>query len=437
VPDRPQVFEVGIWGPEATLGVQVPSTKRLLCTEFLPSPVIPRVPYRPQGFVAPTTVVSQKENVTAPLTGAQCYGDLAYLYASLLKTESISTPSGATNARRFTYSPSAVAPDTFRSYTLEKGTLAGGAERITGCVVESLTQRWTKTDANLTGNIMGQVSQQQITPTLSPTDIPARPINPNDTDVYIGSASTGNNVQTMTLSVTGGAATGGTFTITVDGQTTAPIAFNAPATGGSSVTTALNLLSKVGNNVTVSGGPGPSTPYVFTFSGILAGLNVTLLKGDATLLTGPGAPYANPAVVNTTPGAMTKLLRCDSIEFAVPTRYAFPFTLNVADPSYSYVVQIGMEPTCTIVLEHDSVSAGFMTQLRAGTVYYATILSRGPFIEALIPHSLQLRFPFFFTDAPRSDVNGVAGATWRLNVCYDPTFAGFLTAVVDNTLLAL
>lgn len=434
MPERPQVFEVGVWGPEATLGTQVPSTKRLLCTEFLPSPVIPRVPYRPQGFAVPTSVVNQKENATAPLSGVQCYGDLAYLYASLLKTEAITTPSGATNARRFTYSPSAVAPDTFRSYTLEKGTLAGGAERITGCVVESLTQRWTKTDANLSGNIMGQVVQQQITPTVGITDIPARPINPNDTDIYIGSASTGNNVQTMTLSVVGGAPTGGTFAIIADGQTTAPIAFNANA---AAVQTALNLLSKIGNNVTVTGGPGPSTPYVFTFSGILAGLNITLLKGDATLLTGPGAPYANPGVVNTTPGGMTKLLRVDSCEFAVPTRYGFPFTLNVADPSYSYVVQLGMEPTCTVVLEHDSVSAGFMTQLRAGTVYYATILSRGPFIEALIPHSLQLRFPFFFTDAPRSDVGGVAAATWKLNVCYDSTFGGFLTAIVDNTLLAL
>src|ERR1700742_4508233 len=48
-------------------------------------------------------------------------------------------------------------------------------------------------------------------------------------------------------------ATGGTFTLTFDGQTTAPLPFNATA---AQVDTALEALSNVGaNNIQTSGGP--------------------------------------------------------------------------------------------------------------------------------------------------------------------------------------
>lgn len=108
-------------------------------------------------------------------------------------------------------------------------------------------------------------------------------------------AATGgtNEVQTVTIT---GAPTGGTFTLTYSGQTTAAINWNAPATGAGSVQTALQALSNIGaGNVTVTGGPGPATPYVVTFTGTLKDTNVVQMTATGSFTGG-----TSPAVGVTT-----------------------------------------------------------------------------------------------------------------------------------------
>jgi hypothetical protein len=104
-----------------------------------------------------------------------------------------------------------------------------------------------------------------------------------------------NEVQTVTIS---GTPTGGTFTLTLDGETTGAIAYNATAT---TVKTALEALSNVTpGDVVVTGGPGPGTPYVVTFSGgTWAGKDVPALTAAASL-TGGSSPAV--AVATSTGG---------------------------------------------------------------------------------------------------------------------------------------
>lgn len=91
-----------------------------------------------------------------------------------------------------------------------------------------------------------------------------------------------------------GTPTGGTYTLTFDGQTTAGIAWNAIA---SAVVTALNVLSNITpGDVTATGGPHPGTPVVVMFAGQYAGTNVPQMTGSAASLTGG----TTPAVVVTT-----------------------------------------------------------------------------------------------------------------------------------------
>lgn len=106
-----------------------------------------------------------------------------------------------------------------------------------------------------------------------------------------GLAADVNEVQTVTIS---GAPTGGTFTLTFEGQTTSPLAFNATA---ADVQAALEALSTIGTgNVTVSG----AGPYVVTFVGTLAAQNVALMTA-AHAFTGGTAPAI--AVAETTAGS--------------------------------------------------------------------------------------------------------------------------------------
>jgi hypothetical protein len=95
-----------------------------------------------------------------------------------------------------------------------------------------------------------------------------------------------NEVQTITIN-----ATAGTYTLSLGGATTAPLAYNATS---EQVQTALRGLSSVGgNNVSVSG----TAPYTVTFNNTLQGTNTPQLAADDSLLTG------SLAVTTTTQGS--------------------------------------------------------------------------------------------------------------------------------------
>src|SRR5262249_40815499 len=91
---------------------------------------------------------------------------------------------------------------------------------------------------------------------------------------YQQGGPTANEVQEVELND----ATGGTFTLTFDGQTTAALDWDASS---SEVESALEALSNI-DAVSVSGSAGG--PFSVTFEGSLAGTNVPLLVADATSL---------------------------------------------------------------------------------------------------------------------------------------------------------
>jgi len=117
------------------------------------------------------------------------------------------------------------------------------------------------------------------------------------TSLRAGSGGT-DEVQTTTIT---GTPTGGTFTKTFRGYTTAPIAYNATA---DVVETALELLPSIGvGNVRVTGGPGPGTAYVTTFVNALGHANQPQMTASGTGLTGGTTPAVT--VTTTTPGSAT------------------------------------------------------------------------------------------------------------------------------------
>lgn len=427
MPERASVLNQSRLGVES-LGAQgtlVIPTKRLLATAFEPTPNVPTHPFRALGSLSPTTATQEKEWSSGNITGDLSYTDLTYLYASIFKSVSPSTPAGATLTRRWSFVPNQFSPDTYQTYSVDRGSSAG-AERWQYCLVNSLTHRWTRTEAIQTGTFMGQQLQEQTTLSGSPVDITPLPIDPKSVTLYVGGSFSTNNVQTITI---GGVPTGGTFTLSLDAQTTAPLAFNAT---GAAVQTALQLLPNINSSATVTGSAGG--PYTVTFVDRLAGTNQSLMTGNITLLTG-GTPTFT--AVNTTPGSMTKLLRASSFELVMPERFGFGFTLNQGDPSFSYYVNKGIEPTSQLVLEHDSTSAAFMATLRNRTLNYLCMVAWGLPIETNFANCLRIFFPFRFIQSVRGDVDDIYASTYTLNTMYDPIFSGFLQADLDNAISAL
>lgn len=102
-------------------------------------------------------------------------------------------------------------------------------------------------------------------------------------------------VQTVTIT---GTPTGGTFTLTFRGVTSAGIAYNASA---AVVRAALEAMSTIGvGNVNVGGGPGPGTPWTVTFINTLGRQNVPQMTASAAGLTGGTSPAV--AVTTSTAG---------------------------------------------------------------------------------------------------------------------------------------
>jgi hypothetical protein len=102
----------------------------------------------------------------------------------------------------------------------------------------------------------------------------------NETETEIVAPANINELQSVLVD-----ATGGTFTLTYSGQTTAAIAFNASA---AALQAALEALSNIapGDVAVVSPTAGV---YTVEFTGTLAGTNVTQMTASSTSLTGASA----------------------------------------------------------------------------------------------------------------------------------------------------
>lgn len=168
------------------------------------------------------------------------------------------------------------------------------------------TEAWSVEDMSWLGSREGTEHSRSITLDTSaftagthypngyvPSGTILVPLGNNMYGPYGGNAS---EVQTATVT---GSPTGGTFTLTLAGQTTGNIAYNATA---ATVRTALEALSNVNaGDVTVTGSAGG--PYTITFAGQYAGEDMPALTASGAGLTGGSSPSVT--IATPTPGGGT------------------------------------------------------------------------------------------------------------------------------------
>ncbi|MGW1998145.1 hypothetical protein [Embleya sp. NPDC001921] len=158
------------------------------------------------------------------------------------------------------------------------------------------TETWGQDDQSWLGSQHGTEAARSITLDVSkftanthypsgyfPSGIPLGKVTA--TGLYGPYAPKTSEVQTVTIT---GGPTGGTFTLTWSGQTTAAIAYNASA---AVVQAALEALSNIGvGDVTCTGGPLPGTAVTVTFGGTLAYTDVAAMTASGASLTGGSSP---------------------------------------------------------------------------------------------------------------------------------------------------
>lgn len=252
--ERARVFETTLLGLEVTPGTAVQPVRRLQATGFEFSPQVPVEPFTPMGSKSPTTAIRNKEWTEGSIEGVCAFNDLIYLLSGVLTKTSPTTPSGATNTRRWNFKPANYGPDDPAIYTAQMGSSVR-AEQVTHLLIDGLTVRFTREEASVSGSLLGQETQESVT------------------------ISAGRNEVQL---VTKGTHTGGDFTLDFDGQVTAAIDWDASA---AEVQSALEALSNIApGDVTVTG--NEQGPWTVTFTGTLAAENVAELIIDGTNLTG-------------------------------------------------------------------------------------------------------------------------------------------------------
>lgn len=163
---------------------------------------------------------------------------------------------------------------------------------------------WLPEDRSWLGSAHGTTATRTIT-----LDVSAFTANTHYPNGYIPSGTVlselasglfgpyaGRTAEVQTVTITG-SPTGGTFTLTVEGGTTAAIAYNASA---ATVQAALEALAGVDpGDITVTGADGG--PYTLTFNA--GGGNVAQITASGASLTGGTSPSV--AIATTTAGAST------------------------------------------------------------------------------------------------------------------------------------
>jgi hypothetical protein len=203
------------------------------------------------------------------------------------------------------------------------------------------------------------------------------------------------------------APTGGTYTLSINSDTTAALAYNASPTA---IATALAGLPEVGaGRVTVTGSGTSASPFVVTFLGALGGANLPQITANGAQLTGGTSTGSG------TGGITTSVTTVGEDGGTVVATLSSSSNYTVSSPSQGTVTVIGEEPPVVTVVATTPQAAEV-----AGTTGVFTLYRNGPTIAALT-----VNYSLAGSTLDGVDFNWVPGSV---------TFAvGQSTATVDIT----
>jgi hypothetical protein len=185
-----QINQFGLEAPGA-YGVAVPADKQLLSLRLELTPQIPTTKVLAQGSKSAVGMVIGKEHSEFAVSGMAALNDLAYLFSMCLGEPTITTPATGVTARQLEYIPSTTQPDTFNSFTIEKGD-SFGARRVAGVLCDSLSLAFVPDrSVDMTGTLLGKEREGGITLTASPTVVPLIPLDPRGVSIFIADTEAG------------------------------------------------------------------------------------------------------------------------------------------------------------------------------------------------------------------------------------------------------
>lgn len=413
-----------LWGTETVEGAAVLPTKRYKNLYVELAPDVPTELVEGAGYKHPTDAVVMKEmtlgNYRVPHWGVN---EFLLLISSMLGAGNPVTPGGATTTRRWTFADAQSDPNTVKTYTVALGSSAHAA-RTTAVRANGLelTMR-PRGLSEITGSLMGKLTASGLA----------------CQNVYLDGA------------------TGGTFTLTYDGETTAALDYDISA---EDLQTALAGLSSIGpGNATVLGGTA-GQPFQITLGGSLRTSTHTAITADGALLTGdsPSISVGNcvDAITETViadakiaPTSIDVYVGASVAGLALMSRQPLEaslrlgekaqahFELGSADPGYGLMTELPGDKTISLVCHADNTLDSYLQSLRSGTTTYVRIVGRGALIEAGFPYQVQMTAACKVLSLPTQDRDGAWCGTIELGCIYDSGLGTDLEIVIDTAVTAL
>ena len=192
MPERSALTEVTQIGVEglATPGTAVAATRTLRSFGIRIGHDATVDRFRPDGQKYETIAALTAEHTKGTIDGRQTYDELVYLLASAVANPTISTVD--TSGRSWVFKSATAAPDSVRSYTVERGSSVR-AHKAAGHIVTDLTLSWNrKNGAKVSGSTIGKLLTDAITLSAGTVSVdPVRAILMDDVSVKIADTKAG------------------------------------------------------------------------------------------------------------------------------------------------------------------------------------------------------------------------------------------------------
>jgi hypothetical protein len=448
--DRATVFQTIKLAPEATKGTApaaIASYKKLssMGIGFSITPTI-KV-FKPAGQKYTTLAALNREQTDLSLDGIPTYTEIVYALSSVLSEAVITAPSGTTgvpsgervmgdDSTHWFFMPSATDADSPITYTIYQGSVAR-SHRAKYAQIASFGIAFNTSDSSLSGGGIGKaIEDDQHMP--------------------------GNEFNTVVID-----ATGGTYTLTYGGATTAAIAYDATA---ATVLAALELLSTIPVGALRIEDTATLT-YTVEFGGSLGEADVALtstatnltggastavvtetLKGGAITSVGlvPILPtqvciYAFDAAQDdinddTDETATYQLTGVMEAEWTVGDRFGPRYTLDCEQDSFTGMVETEPTMQLRIKMEADAEGMDLLTNLRSGDTKFFRIRCHGDAIDDDTDQIYELTIDFAgkMTEASElADQDGVFAVEWTFDGVPELANDGPVEISVVNNVTAL
>ncbi len=399
------------------------------------SPMVETDPFAPPGALVPSIMPVIDDYAMGEVEGRLDYNALAYVISGLFGPATITNLGGSPVAYEWVWTWAGRRPNRPVSYTIDYGFPANG-DRAAGLIFNSMSVSGGRADGF-------DVSGDAFAKAVSAISL-------------LGGIT--NERQTVTIT---GTPTGGTFTLTLNGETTTAINHNATA---ATVQLALEALPSLeGDDTTTAGGPGPGTPYTVDFTGTLAGTNVAQMTA-AHVFTGGTTP--NIAVTTTTPGAdavvqvaavpasapdgnvyldttwaglgTTQLLHVYETTLEIGERMSRVRPINKSKSSDGTVDMGDQEHTLAMMFGKNPVEAAQLTRLRNGTPVFARSEWVGAVVSGANSYTFQTDASLIWQEVGSTeDTEEVATREYTGRLAIDPVSGNVIRMRLVNAIATL